>query len=56
MSKLKITKAETWNWYKVDQEFEIVDSEKYSVGIQVKVDGNSGVTPDIVQHGHYQLI
>lgn len=56
MQKIKITKREKWNWYKVGAEYTVRDSESYKpLGVQV-YKANNGREPDIVQFGHFKYI
>lgn len=56
MKKIRIVKAEEWNWYKVGDEYTIKDSESYEpIGVQV-YKANNGKEPDIVQFGHFEYI
>lgn len=56
MEKIKIIKAESWNWYKENQIFEVKDWNKYEeIGVQI-VKENNGQTADVVQHGHYEIL
>lgn len=55
MVKIKVTKHESWNWYRTDEEYYIKDFNKYgNLGVQVHVTDLN--TPDVIQHGHYEII
>ncbi|WP_162174493.1 hypothetical protein [Paenibacillus sp. FSL R7-269] len=52
MNKIKVTKAEEWNWYKVGEVHYVKDAHKYEgLGVQVFQDPPG---PDVVSHGHYE--
>lgn len=56
MRKIKITKAEEWNWYNVGEEYIVKDSFSYQpIGVQV-VKFENGKTPDVVENGHFEYI
>lgn len=53
--KIKVIKAYEDNWYKVGDIFLVKDAERYEIGVQV-YKNNNGCVPDVVQHGHYEIL
>lgn len=54
--KIRITKAESWNWYNenVGEVFAVRDFYKYGqTGVQVVTEAGG---PDVVQHGHFEEV
>lgn len=56
MDRIRITNRESWNWYKVGEEYAIKDAYSYQpLGVQVFKNDN-GKSPDIVQNEHFEYI
>lgn len=56
MKKIKIIKAENWNWYHVGEEYVVKDDCSYQpLGVQVVEQGN-GKSTDVVQNEHFEYI
>ena len=54
--RIKIIKAEEWNWYKKGEVYVIKDANKYQpLGVQV-VRPNNGKVPDVVENEHFKYI
>jgi hypothetical protein len=54
--KIIVTKNESWNWYQAGEIYTVKDPDKYgSLGLQV-FNGQEGVSPDVVAHGHYETV
>ena len=56
MDKIRIVKAEEWNWYKVGDEYYVKDAHSYQpLGVQVFKE-NNGRTPDVVENKHFKYV
>ncbi|WP_419877698.1 hypothetical protein [Brevibacillus centrosporus] len=54
--QIRVIESESWNWYRVGEIFTVRDAHKYGdIGVQVHKN-SKGVSPDVVQHGHYEFV